>query len=304
MIYQTNMATSYAAGRYKQLTDPEFLKLRPYWRYVHNDSVLHPRPLHQHWGNIRLTLRWDHPFWDTHFPPNGWGCMCHVTAVAGPLEGDATEPPEGWDQRNEQGRLPGIDSGFDYTPGKSVVEELRAIVDGKVSTLPEPLGQDIENLALKVLADTPVVATPEADRSVVEAAVSATLTAADFPDFVKGLGKGERPIAFVPPDIQGILDAQSNVLLLSHATAVKQYREHSDISVEDYARVQSMLDHGELRQDRDLHLGVIEDQGKWFYAVIKATKTGKSVYLQSLRRTNESDIAAIRARSQLVRSAK
>lgn len=125
VIYQTNMATSYAAGRYKQLTDPAFLKLRPYWRYVHNDSVLHPRPLHQHWGDIGLTLPHDHPFWDTHFPPNGWGCMCHVTAVAAPQPGDATSPPDGWDQRNDLGRLPGIDTGFDYTPGKSVVDELR-----------------------------------------------------------------------------------------------------------------------------------------------------------------------------------
>lgn len=140
VIYQTNLATSYAAGRYQQLTDPAFLKLRPYWRYVHNDSVLHPRPLHQHWGDIQLTLPHDHPFWATHFPPNGWGCMCHVTAVAGPQAGDATEPPDGWNQRNTLGRLPGIDSGFDYTPGKSVVDELRAVVDAKLATLPAPIG--------------------------------------------------------------------------------------------------------------------------------------------------------------------
>ncbi len=140
VIYQTNMATSYAAGRYRQLTDPEFVKLRPFWRYVHNDSVLHPRPLHQHWGNIRLTLPWNHPFWQTHFPPNGWGCMCRVVPVAGPESGDAITPPDGWDERNDLGRMPGIDSGFDYTSGKSVAGELGGLVEGKLATLPAPIG--------------------------------------------------------------------------------------------------------------------------------------------------------------------
>ena len=46
VIYQTNLQTSYAAGRYQQLTDPDMLKARPYWRYRHSDSVLHPRPQH------------------------------------------------------------------------------------------------------------------------------------------------------------------------------------------------------------------------------------------------------------------
>lgn len=45
---------------------------------------------------MKLTLRHDHPFWDTHFPPNGWGCKCRVVAVAAPGDGDATTPPDGW----------------------------------------------------------------------------------------------------------------------------------------------------------------------------------------------------------------
>lgn len=69
IIYQTNMANSYAAGRYRQLTDPDYLRLRPYWRYIHSDGVAHPRPQHLAWHG--LTLPHDHPFWQTHFAPNG-----------------------------------------------------------------------------------------------------------------------------------------------------------------------------------------------------------------------------------------
>lgn len=119
VIYETNLRSSYAAGRWAQLNDPDFKALMPFWRYVHNDSVANPRPQHKRWGDAKLTLPTDHPFWRTHFPPNGWGCRCRVTAVMAPKAGDATEPPQGWDVPNERGELPGIDKGWAYAPGAS-----------------------------------------------------------------------------------------------------------------------------------------------------------------------------------------
>jgi len=144
VIYQTNLATSYAAGRYRQLTDPAFLAVRPYWRYVHNDSVMYPRPQHQQWGDMRLTLRWDHPFWSTHFPPNGWGCQCRVTPVAEPKAGDATSPPDGWDARNSKGALPGVDRGFDYAPGASTATSFREFIDARLIRLDPPLAAALD----------------------------------------------------------------------------------------------------------------------------------------------------------------
>ena len=85
VIYETNLRSSYAAGREAQLADPGLQKLLPYRRYVHSDSVLHPRPQHLAWDG--LTLPHDHPFWATHSPPNGWGCRCRVVAVAAPKKG-------------------------------------------------------------------------------------------------------------------------------------------------------------------------------------------------------------------------
>lgn len=82
VIYETNLRTSYAAGRWAQLTDPALLQARPWWRYIHSDSVLNPRPHHKRWGDMRLTLRHDHPWWRTHYPPNGWGCRCRVVALS------------------------------------------------------------------------------------------------------------------------------------------------------------------------------------------------------------------------------
>jgi hypothetical protein len=122
IIYTTNSATSYAAGRWAQLNDPDLLKARPYWRYVHNDTVAHPRPLHVEWSG--LTLRHDDPWWQTHYPPNGWGCRCRVVPVAKPNPDRDTAPDDGTyekvDRNGEIHTIPkGIDYGWDYAPGAS-----------------------------------------------------------------------------------------------------------------------------------------------------------------------------------------
>lgn len=137
VIYQTNLMTSYAAGRRAQLLDPDLVERRPFWRYVHNDSVTRPRPQHKRWGDMKLTLRHDHPFWETHFPPNGWGCKCRVVAVAAPGDGDVTEPPEGWAQTDPATGAPvGIDEGWGYAPGARADSELRSFVQDKLIDYP------------------------------------------------------------------------------------------------------------------------------------------------------------------------
>lgn len=140
VIWETNMTTSYAAGRWQQLTDPEFLKRRPYWRYVHADYVANPRVQHLAWDG--LTLPHDHPFWRTHFPPNGWGCQCRITPVnAREYEksraAGKAEAPEGWEEAT------GIDKGFAYAPGESLASVRKAVLD-KAKSMPEPLGDALK----------------------------------------------------------------------------------------------------------------------------------------------------------------
>ena len=127
IIYDTNLATSYAAGRWEQLQDA------PYWQYKHADWVQHPREDHLAWDG--LVLARDDPWWYTHFPPNGWRCQCSVRGLW-PRDlqrlgktGPDTAPDVQWEertigQRNPNGprtvRVPaGIDPGFEYAPGRS-----------------------------------------------------------------------------------------------------------------------------------------------------------------------------------------
>jgi len=134
VIYQTNMSTSYAAGRWAQLNDPELLKVNPYWQYKHSDGLMYPRPLHVSWNG--LTLPHDHAFWMTHFPPNGWGCHCRVIPVNKSVYMEAIANGRGPADAPAVDDIKGIDDGFAYAPGAGVDAEFRQLVQDKLINYP------------------------------------------------------------------------------------------------------------------------------------------------------------------------
>lgn len=143
-IYQTNMATSHAAAQRQAMLEPEYLRLRPFWQYVHSGSA-DPRPEHKAWDG--LTLPAVHPFWRTHFPPNGWGCRCRVRAVSEQQAHAAAQagldtPPAGWDTPTPNARdaLPGITAGFDWAAGSGVAATWSQLIDDKLLKLNAPIG--------------------------------------------------------------------------------------------------------------------------------------------------------------------
>jgi len=160
VIYTTNMRTSYAAGRYQQLKDPELLAKRPYWKYVHNDTVQTPRELHVSWSG--LVLPHDDPWWDEHYPPNGFGCRCRVVAVRAKEYKGEDAPNDGTyekvDRNGEIHVLPnGVDYGWDYAPGASRRDEIADIAAIKADALPGKLAKKLDNDVEK-LANKPSVA--------------------------------------------------------------------------------------------------------------------------------------------------
>ena len=135
-IFDVNTRMAHAAGRWNQIERTK--GNAPWLRYV---AVLDSktRPLHAEWSGT--VLHTDDPWFDTHFPPNGWFCRCTVQQMSdrdlqrygfkpsisppndGPLK-TYTNPRTG-----EVSHVPnGIDPGFAYNPGKTAFQSHAARV--------------------------------------------------------------------------------------------------------------------------------------------------------------------------------
>lgn len=126
-IYRTNMRTARAAAQWERIERTQ--KTHPYLMYSLGPSVEH-RAEHERWANIVLPV--NDPWWQTHMPPNGWGCLCRVRQLSR-REGERliasgnyiTEAPpldeREWVNKRTGNieKIPkGIDPGWNYTPGK------------------------------------------------------------------------------------------------------------------------------------------------------------------------------------------
>lgn len=162
VIYETNMQTGYQAGRYRQMK--AVANRRPYWRYRHNDAVMTPRPEHLAWDG--MVLKNDDPWWDAHYPPNGWGCRCFVESLsARDVRREGIEPVSGGDmpyggtveqtvlRTGEVIELPeGIDRGWDYAPGASDTAPLVELLAQKKTVWPASLGRAVLEFLRPALA--------------------------------------------------------------------------------------------------------------------------------------------------------
>lgn len=126
LIFDVNMRQSHAAGRWAR----GMRSRMPFivYRTMGDERV---RQSHRPWDY--LVLPRDHPFWDTHIPPNGWRCRCHFfftdeagvqALIAAGKKVLREPPPTTWVEfvnksNGQTERVPrGIDPGFAYNPGK------------------------------------------------------------------------------------------------------------------------------------------------------------------------------------------
>lgn len=160
MIYDVNVRQAHAVAQWQRIEDSR--ESHPYLRYITKDD-LRVREQHRSWHD--LTLPVGHPFWRTHFPPNGYRCRCRVTQVS-QHDYDMGTTPTGAPMRKvapalqerdwinprtgEIQRVPlGIDPGFANNPGMARARALRQLVQEKVAALDGPLAKAAQSIGLQ-----------------------------------------------------------------------------------------------------------------------------------------------------------
>jgi len=157
-IYRSNVQAAYAQGQWQQIREQR--EVAPYLMYDAVDDH-RTRPMHNAWDNTTLPV--DDPWWDTHYPPNGFQCRCGVIQLSGDelesmgIQPSSTAPPietVSWTNptTGEVLQVPrGIDRGWDYHIGKARQDHLESVLQEKIDALPEPLKQAAP--AVQELAD-------------------------------------------------------------------------------------------------------------------------------------------------------
>lgn len=278
VIYRTNAATTYSAGRLAQLREGGFA----YFVYRHGGS-LEPRIQHLGWDGLVLPA--DHPFWNTHFPPNGWGCSCYVVGArsregAERVGGDLSkELEDGWQVPVAKTGAPaGIDRGWAYAPGARVSDTVLALRD-KLDRLPRRPSIDL---------------------------IQGWLQHSVFEDWLRD-PVGAWPLVRLPDEDAAVLGSKRKVADLSAATALKQVREHPDLAPADYALAQQVIDtaaHKSLERNPEgtlsrVYVSVSADQG--FVLVVKATLSGRGLFVTSFRRLSREAARRDREIARLLR---
>jgi len=276
-IFDVNLRTAHAAGHHALIERTK--RSRPFLRYV---AVLDDRTRDEHakWHGIILPV--DHPWWETHYPPNGWNCRCTVQSLsAEDIEREGwkvTEtPPKDKlrtfvnDRTGESQEVPdGVDPAFAYNIGKagavSMEASARRAVLGKI---------------------------PE-DQTLGQAAVRGLVESEAFDRFLEEPA-GVFPVLRLSDAARAAIGAENPVAILSDATLAKNLKNHRDVTTADYRLLPGLGEAPDLIvQDGGQTLVLVKRGEVWYSAAVKATETGKATFLTSFRRTHARDIARLK----------
>lgn len=223
-IYRANLRASRAAGQWQRIQRTR--STHPFLLYQLGPSE-HHRTQHVAWAGTILPA--DDPWWNDHFPPNGWGCKCRVIQLSrreAERRGGVTPRPKRnpvvWVDRRNQRRMT-IDRGLDPAWARNS-------------------GRDRE----RILGDALAGRIDRADRALAQRAIrqvvdSALLDRQLAPRKKGDLRKGDLPLAWLDPALGKHLKAKTQVVRLTAHTAKIKPKTHPDITVDDYRRLPAKI---------------------------------------------------------------
>lgn len=288
IIFRSNVSSSRAAGQWQRAQRTK--RALPYLLYLRTTSG-DPRQEHLAWVGIIRPV--DDPFWDTHFPPNGWLCKCHVRQISAreaerllgrdPQDGGIfytseipdLGPPRQFKNRRtgEITEVPaGIDPGWQTNPGKARATTV-------LKSLEDRLGEAPETVATEKLQE---------------------LWRDPFIRVAPLLPK--RPSIYLPAGVSRPLaeamDAISPVVGITASTVANKLDSHGDhLDVEKLVHLPEVLARGQIIDEaRPRSRSVVARIGQSLWmAAVRLSDTG-FLRVVSFRRTNDDEFRRVAGR--------
>jgi len=265
-IYRANLRTARAAGQWERIQRTK--RALPYLVYLLGPSIRH-RPTHE--AKEGLVLPVDDPFWAQWFPPNGWGCKCHVRQITrreaeGRGISDSPNIPTRQVFNSRTGELrqipSGIDPGWETNPGLTRQRHAEQFLAGRL----DAVDPEIARVAARDMA-----------------------TSWRAARILDGTANGTVPIAMLTEELTGTLGATTRVVRLSSETAAKQASRHPEIAQRDYVRLADIMSDAAILQQDDRNMVFIERGAElpWI-GVVKRTMDGGELYLTTFYRAHSS----------------
>jgi hypothetical protein len=92
------------------------------------------------------------------------------------------------------------------------------------------------------------------------------------------------PVAALSSDISERLGAQTTIVGISRETVDKQLLNHPEILAEDYSELADVLVSGKVVTQAETHLAFVGRSDLPWIAIIKRTRDGNELFLQSFYR--------------------
>ena len=285
VIYDTNMRTARAAGQWGRIQRGK--RSHPYLIYELGPSREH-RDEHVAWQGLILPV--DHPFWEAHYPPNGWGCKCRVRAITqaeyGRLQGSgrySTEAPatkyRQWVNKRtgEVERVAeGVHPAFNYHIGKHRQLESHSLIRDKVNA-------STSDLALGT--------------------VSSLVASQVFTGWFRQPTAGSRfVVAALDEDLKRRLGAKQKAVLLSDETLAKQRKHHPELALNEYRLIPEIVRKGKVIREKDAKLYFFRRQGHLYMTTVKATEDKAENYLVTFFRARPEHMQRKQRKGELIRN--
>ncbi|KQI66999.1 hypothetical protein AN189_17880 [Loktanella sp. 3ANDIMAR09] len=264
-IYDANLRSARAAGQWDRIQRTK--AALPYLAYRLGPSERH-RPHHaaKEW----LVLPVDDPFWQTWYPPNGWGCKCWVMQISrsraeelGIDDSPEIDTREWLNNRTGETKMVpvGIDPGWDRNPGAMRQAAMMRLLEGRVANLSEPQAR----AAVRDMASSWLVQRVLAGRS--GARVS---------------------IGIMAPDIADAIGNPARLVRITDAAGQKVGTKNTPVTTAVMARVSDAIAEGPMawdrREGRDDLLIFVDGPEPWHVVLKNLTRIGE-LWVRTIHRT-------------------